>query len=163
MCRRCTAALQPQLQQPEGQDALGNTYFAPAQLASAQVFGCGLQGLEQGGDIEAAFAQLQQLQQALVQRVQTKRGAASPAPAPVSAALSLGGSLTASGPPAAQPDIDTSEVYETGAADRSRRGDADREQDEEAQRVKRAWVQLLADVESAGDEQGKQLTATSEG
>ena len=118
-CQWCTAALSPQLQQPQGR------------------------------------ALFQQWQQALVQQVQTKRAAASPAPAPVPAAMSLGGSLTASSPPAAQSDIGTSEHHEMGATDHGKPGDADRPQDDEAQRVQLARVQLLADVQFAGDEQRK--------
>ena len=98
-----------------------------------------------------------------MQQAQAKRAAASPVPAPISAAIPLGGSLIASGPPAAQPGIATSEVYELGDADNGKRKDDDREEDEEAQRVKHARALLLADVQSAGDERRKQFGATSEG
>ena len=35
-CRRCTAALQPQLQHSKGQEALGDTYLGKTQLANAR-------------------------------------------------------------------------------------------------------------------------------
>ena len=134
---------------------------APTPTAS-QVLGCDFQGLEQDDDIKAALTQFQLLQQAFVQQVQAKRAAANPAPTPVPPASPPGGNLTASGPPAAPPDNDTSEDHEMGEADTGKRKDADREEDEEAQRVKHARVQLLADVKSAGDEQRKQLGATAD-
>ena len=133
---------------------------APTPTAS-QVLGCDFQGLEQDDDIKAALAQFQLLQQAFVQQVQAKRAAATPAPTPVPPASPLGDNLTPSGPSDAPPDNVASEDHEMGEADTGKRKDADREEDEDAQRVKHARMQLLADVKSAGDEQRKQLGATS--
>ena len=135
---------------------------APSPTATA-VFGCDLQGLEQDEDIRAALAHFQHLQQAFVQQVQAKRAAASPAPTLVPAASSLGGTSTASGPPAVQPDFHTPDAHQMGDAERGTHGDADPGEDEQVQHVKHARVQLLADVQSAGDEQWKQLAATSQG
>ena len=133
---------------------------APTPTAT-QVLGCDFQGLEQDDDIKAALAQFQLLQQAFVQQVQAKRAAATPAPTPVPPASPLGDNLTPSGPSDAPPDNVASEDHEMGEADTGKRKDADREEDEDAQRVKHARMQLLADVKSAGDEQRKQLGATS--
>ena len=135
--------------------------LAPTPKATV-VFGCDHQGLEQDEDIKAALAQLQHLQQAFVLQVQAKRAAASPTPSPVPAATPPGGRPSASGPPAAQPDIGTPEVHEMGDAGSGTRSDDDPAQEEEAQRVELARVQLLADVKSAEDEQKKQPGAMSE-
>ena len=134
--------------------------FAPTPTAT-EAFGCDLQGLEQDEDIKAALAQFQLLQQAFAKQVQAKR-AASPVPPQVPAALPPDGSSNASGPPAAQPDNGTAEDHEMGEADTGKRKNTDREEDQEAQRVKQARVQVLADVKSAGDEQKKQFRAQTE-